>query len=105
MSEPVATDELIGAADESPEALYAVLDRHGWGDGLPIVAPTEARLDRMLAGYPGSVDEVLAVLPPRSGAATVRTVAVNAVMAGCPPKVLPVLVAAIRASVRPSRTA
>src|SRR6185437_6363958 len=42
-----------------------------------------------------------AVLPPRSGAATPRTVAVNAVMAGCPPPVFPVLVAAVRGIGRP----
>jgi hypothetical protein len=93
--------DLVEVADESPEALYALLAEHGWGDGLPVVAPTPARVERMLAGYPGSVDEVLAVLPPRSGAATVRTVAVNAVMAGCPPEVFPVVVAAVRALGRP----
>ncbi|MGE0877946.1 MAG: hypothetical protein AB7L13_13065 [Acidimicrobiia bacterium] len=92
---------LIEIADESPEALYALMDTNGWGDGLPIVAPTRSRVARMLAAHPGSPDEVLAVIPPRSGAATVRTVAVNAVMAGCPPEVMPVVVAAVRAIGRP----
>jgi hypothetical protein len=92
-----ATAELVEVADESPESLYALLEEHGWGDGLPVVAPTPDRVDAVLDGYPGDVDEVLAVLPPRSGAATVRSVAVNAVMAGCPPAALPVLVAAVRA--------
>lgn len=97
-----ATDGvLVEVADESPESLIDFVEGHGWSDGLPIVAPTERRVEAMLAGYPGSPDEVLAVLPPRSGAATVRTVAVNAVMAGCPPGVLPVLVAAVRALGRP----
>jgi hypothetical protein len=92
-----AVDELLELSDESPEALYALIEKHGWGDGLPVVAPTPARVDAMLERYPGPVEEVLAVLPPRSGAATVRRVAVNAVMAGCTPDVLPVLVAAVRA--------
>jgi hypothetical protein len=93
--------ELIEVAEETPEALYELLAEHRWGDGLPVVAPTEERVSVMLAGYPGSIDEMLLVVPPRSGAATVRTVAVNAVMAGCPPAVFPVLVAAIRALGQP----
>ena len=93
--------ELVEVADESPEALYALMADRGWGDGLPVVAPTEARVDRMLEGYSGSPDELLAVIPPRSGGATVRTLAVNAVMAGCPPDVMPVLVAAVRGLGRP----
>ncbi len=97
---PVA-DEFVEVADESPEALYELLASQGWGDGLPVVAPTAARLGRMLAGCPRSPDEVLAVLPPRSGACTVQTAAVNAVMAGCPPAVFPVVVAAVQALGRP----
>jgi len=89
--------ELLDLSDESPETLYRMMSEHGWGDGLPVVAPTPWRVEGMLAGYPGSVDEVLAILPPRFGAATVRTVAVNAVMAGCTPDVFPVVVAAVRA--------
>jgi hypothetical protein len=94
-------DELLELPDESPEALYALMAERKWGDGLPVVAPTPARVDAMLERHQGSVDEVLAVLPPRSGAATVRRVAVNAVMAGCTPEVLPVLVAAVRALGQP----
>jgi hypothetical protein len=93
----IPPDDVLVVEDESPESLYAAMEEHGWGDGLPVVFPTEARVEQMLAGYPRSVDEMLAVLPPRSGAATVKTVAVNAVMAGCPPEVFPVIVAAVRA--------
>jgi hypothetical protein len=92
---------MLQLADESPERLFTVLAEHGWGDGLPVVAPTAPRVERVLSGYPGAPDDVLAVLPPRSGAATARIVAVNAVMAGCPPEVFPVLVAAVRALARP----
>ncbi|HKA02846.1 MAG TPA: hypothetical protein VKD67_00915 [Acidimicrobiales bacterium] len=93
---PVA-GEFLDMADESPEALYELLAEYGWGDGLPVVAPTPERVDEMLAGWARSPDEVLAVLPPRSGACTVQMAAINAVMAGCPPAVFPVVVAAVRA--------
>ncbi len=87
---------------DSPEALDALLAEHGWGDGLPVVAPTEARVGAMLAAL-GDVDpdEVIATLPPRSGQATRRVIAVNAVMAGCAPEHLAVVVSAVRALGRP----
>jgi len=81
--------------------LAAALAEHGWGDGLPVVAPTEDRVGAMLDAAGGDPDEVVAVLPPRFGVATRRTVAVNAVMAGCPPAVLPVVVRAVEALARP----
>jgi hypothetical protein len=83
--------------DESPEAIYAFFEERRWGDGLPLVAPTAQRVEAMLAGVGGDREEVLAVLPPRSGLATRRVVAVNAVLAGCRPEWMPVLVAATRA--------
>ncbi|HET6873930.1 MAG TPA: hypothetical protein VFH70_04085 [Acidimicrobiales bacterium] len=98
---PPEETDLLYLADDSPETLYRLLDEHGWGDGLPMVAPTAERVEAMLAGHDGPPDEVLAVLPPRFGACTARTAAVNAVMAGCPPEVFPVVVAAVRALGRP----
>ncbi len=79
--------------------LVNALAEHGWGDGLPVIAPTPERVDAMLAGNPG--DAVIAVLPPRFGEATRRTLAINAVMAGCLPAHLPVLEAAVRALSQP----
>ncbi|HEY7136716.1 MAG TPA: hypothetical protein VIB48_16800 [Acidimicrobiia bacterium] len=96
-----SADALAEIADESPETLDALLDARGWGDGLPVVAPTRERVDAMLEGYAGDADEVLAVLAPRFGRATPRVLAVNAVMAGCRPGVLPVLTTAVRALGRP----
>lgn len=93
-------DELLTVLDESPEALYAWLAEHRWGDGLPVVAPTDERVEAMMAGYPGTPDDLLLVVPPRMGAATVRVAAVNAVMAGCEPAVFPVIVAALSALAR-----
>jgi hypothetical protein len=96
-----ADDDVLEVVDETPEALDALLESRGWGDGLPVVAPTRERVDAMVAGYGGDVDDVLAVLPPRQGRATPRIVAVNAVMAGCRPGLLPVLTTAVRALGRP----
>lgn len=87
--------------DDDPIAVMEAYAAHGWGDGLPLVAPTEERVEAMLTGAPGDPDEVIAVLPPRSGAATRRMIAVNAVLAGCEPAHLPVLVAATRALAHP----
>src|SRR5687767_5859275 len=92
----------LDVVDESPEAVLAAYAERGWGDGLPLVAPTPARVDAMLAAL-GDVDpaEVLATLPPRFGQVTRRIVAVNAVLAGCAPEHLAVLLTAVRALARP----
>lgn len=91
--------------DESPEGLLAFFEERGWGDGLPLVAPTKERVDAMLAAVPGGrapdPDEPVATLEPRLGEATRRAIAVNAVLAGCPDGVLPVVVSAVRALARP----
>ena len=70
----------------------------GWTNGLPIVPPTEARVSAMLAGNPAhDAEELISVVLPRNGRATLREVAVNAVMAHCKPEYLCVVVAALRA--------
>ncbi|NDH96768.1 MAG: hypothetical protein EBZ17_04805, partial [Actinobacteria bacterium] len=92
---------------EAGETVLDVYERNGWGDGLPLEAPTPERVDAMLRalapvnGRPVDPDEVIAVLPPRSGEATRRTIAINAVLAGCRPEHLPVLISAVRALAHP----
>jgi hypothetical protein len=90
-------------SDASPEALAELFERRGWGDGLPLVAPTAERVEAMLKDGCGGVDpdEIVATLPPRGGQATRRLLAVNAVLAGCAPGLLPVLVTVVRALARP----
>lgn len=88
------SDQLLELADTSPEAMDAWLAAHGWGDGLPVVPPTVERVDRMLAAAGGAADEPIGLLYPRAGVVTRRVAAVNAVLAGCPPAVFPVVVAA-----------
>ncbi|RBY81243.1 thioredoxin [Blastococcus sp. TF02-09] len=75
----------------------AIFDR-GWTDGLPVVPPTPERVLRMLRGTTRAPDEVVAVVPPDLVECTVEKVAVNAVMAGCLPEHLPVVLAALEAA-------
>ena len=95
--------EIEWSQEDSPEALMDSFAKRGWGDGLPMIAPTADRVEAMLrAGCQDEdPDEVVATLPPRMGLATRRLLAVNAVLAGCPVGLLPALVTAIRALARP----
>jgi len=69
-----------------------------WTDGLPVVPPTEVRVVRMLEGTRRSPQEVVAVIPPNQVPCTVEKAAINAVMAGCKPEYLPVVLAAVEAA-------
>jgi len=71
-----------------------------WSDGLPVVTPTEARLNWMLAGTKRNPDEIVGVIPPAGETATVRDVALHALMAGCKPEYLPVVLGAINIILR-----
>jgi hypothetical protein len=83
----------VELADLEDEA-EAMFDR-GWTDGLPVVAPTEARVLRMLAGTTRGADDVVAIVPPDLVECNVEKVAINAVLAGCKPEYLPVVLAAV----------
>jgi len=85
------------ASDDLSVRVSDVFLQENWTDGLPIVPPTEDRVQAMLSTVPVAADEVLAVLHPRGGLATVRKVSICAVMAGCLPKHFPIVVAAVRA--------
>lgn len=79
------------------DALESCFER-GWTDGLPVVPPTERRVMDMLAGTRRAPDEVLGLAPPDLAELTVEKVAINAVMAGCKPEYLPVVIAACEAA-------
>ena len=83
----------IGADEDEQEAMFA----RGWSDGLPLVPPTEERVLRMLDGTSRDPQEVLGLVPPALASATVEKIAINAVMAGCKPEYLPVVLAAVEA--------
>ena len=65
----------------------------GWTDGLPVILPTPAAVDEFLKFTDLPADHSLGAIPPMQREVTVRHVAVNGVMAGCPPEFMPVLLA------------
>jgi len=79
------------------DAINRLYRKNRWSDGLPIVPPTRERVEAMLrfAGRPR--DALVARVAPAFGPATVEGIAINAVMAGCDPEYLPVLIAAVEA--------
>ena len=74
----------------------AMFDR-GWSDGLPLVPPTPERVERMLAATSRAADDIVATVPPNLVDASVEKIAINAVMAGCRPEYLPVVLAGVEA--------
>src|SRR5437867_6633451 len=75
------------------EELYA----RGVTEGVPVGPPRRARVDRVLAASGRAPDALIAMVPPNYGRATVEKIAINAVMAGCRPEYLPVVIAAVEA--------
>ncbi|MFC1963039.1 hypothetical protein ACFLVL_00225 [Chloroflexota bacterium] len=76
------------------------LDR-GWGDGFPLIPPMVKAVDQMLTGTSRKRQEVVAVLAPGNGLATVEKIAINAVMAGCSSEHLPILISTCEAIAAP----
>src|SRR5574340_1208129 len=89
------------AVEDDPEAIQRYLEDRGWSDGLPVVAPTPERVERMIGGCARAADEVVAEIDPARGAATVEKIAINALMAGCCPEYMPVVIAAVEAIAAP----
>ena len=83
-----------GTAREISNKFY----KYGFTNGQPIEIPTPDAVDEMLTGTDLSPDTVIGRIPPKMGLATVKCIAVNAVMAGCLPTHLPVLIAAVKAA-------
>ena len=94
VSEPPAREIVFsGTIDEVQEHFLDCL----WTDGLPIIPPTVERVERFLRYTDRAADDVLGVLAPEHRQATVWSVAVNGVMAGCRPEYMPVLIAVVEA--------
>jgi hypothetical protein len=87
----------LGAYDDPLESCF----ERGWTDGLPVVPPTDERIVRMLAGTSRAADEIIGLIPPNRMECTVEKVAINAVMAGCRPEYLPVVLAVVEAALIP----
>ena len=86
-----------GEHDDPVEICYA----RGWTDGLPVTPPTDERIAGMLQGTSRAPEEVVGRIPPNLADCTVEKVAINAVLAGCRPEYMPVLLAAVEAALEP----
>src|SRR5205814_4857031 len=99
-----ATSEGVWGPSRGPitmDEIEAWFDK-GVTDGLPVVPPTRERVQAMLAATSRARDELLGEMPPNYGRVTVEKAAVNAVMAGCRPEYLPVVLAATECACDPA---
>jgi peroxiredoxin len=107
--DPSVFDKLRAGADGSPirarkidiasgDDVFEFMFDQGFSDGLPLVPPTPERVLRMLSGTHRDAQDVIATVPPNMGLATVEKIAINAVMAGCKPEYMPVIIAAVEAA-------
>jgi hypothetical protein len=112
-AEPIALDEL--SLDPSPSFSFTGRDlleafdemqrsfiRRGWSDGLPLVPPVRAKVEAMVGACGRSADDVVGLFAPGSGIGTVEKIAANAVMAGCEPSAMPVIMATMECILDPS---
>ena len=83
----------IGEADDPFEFMFD----QGLTDGLPVIPPSSERVMRMLTGTKRAAQEVVATVPPNLAPVTIEKISINAVMAGCKPEYLPVIIATIEA--------
>ncbi|MBI2866230.1 MAG: hypothetical protein HYX99_02570 [Chloroflexi bacterium] len=106
----VQPQEAIAAAEPEPgdivcrgtfEEVNRFFYQKEWGDGLPIVPPTVEKVEEFLKYTPYPAGRVIGLLLPDKREATVWSIAVNGVMAGCRPEYMPVLVAMVEAMADP----
>ena len=89
--------DLLGAVENMEKHFL----NHCWSDGFPLKPPTPVAVRRMVAGADLPADHVVGVMAPGGAEATVEKIAINAVMAGCLPQHMPVLLAATEALIDP----
>ena len=87
--------------DASFDAIQDYYEQQGWTDGLPVVPATEDLVRRMLLPYGQDPSTSLGIVQPRNAEVTLEKLAINAVMAGCKPEHFPVVVAAVKAALKP----
>ncbi|EGB15546.1 hypothetical protein DND132_2342 [Pseudodesulfovibrio mercurii] len=98
---PETDVERMRVRGDGSAAINDLFYKRGWTDGLPVVVPTFERLKSMLTGTDLERAYEVATLAPMNGVATVEKIAVNAIMAGCRPVHMPILIAAVRAIADP----
>lgn len=86
----------VFAAKDIPSAIEFCYEQR-WTDGLPVVPPTADAVERVIAYLRRDPQEVIGTVPPRDGVATIETIAINCVMAGCKPEYVPIVIAAVQA--------
>ena len=84
---------------EHEDEIEACFSR-GWSDGLPVVPPTKERVLRMLSGTTRHPQAIVGMIPPNLVECSVEKIAINAVLAGCLPQYLPVVIAAVEAALQ-----
>jgi len=94
-----SADRLLAPAD--PAELQLWFFERQLSDGFPIIAPTPAAVAEMVTGSGRSAGDLVGIIPPRLGLATVEQIAISAVMAGCRPQYMPVLITAVEAMLEP----
>ena len=97
-SEPGARDIVVKGGFDAVNRYFL---EHEYSDGLPIVPPTREKIDAFLKFTERSADEQLGIILPDSRVATIWSIAVNGVMAGCRPEYMPVLIALVEAMLDP----
>jgi len=112
LTRPLTEDEKAPPAQDADFANLTVSGNYmeindrfyqcGWTNGSPIIPPTAEAVEEMLTGTELPRDFVVGQIPPMLGNATVEKIAINAVMAGCLPTYMPVLIAAVRGMLDPS---
>ena len=91
-------EDLMDAFDNMQEAFIG----NGWSDGLPLIPPTHRKVEAMIAASGRDGVEVVGLFAPGFGIGTVRKIAANAVMAGCAPETMPVIMAMMDCVLEPS---
>ncbi len=99
MTSPADT-EVLDIGDVTPETWNDYAITQGWSDGLPLVMPTEAAVETFLAAGRGD-NQTFAPITPRQVVPTLKSLAANAVMAGCKPEYFPVVLAGLKAVLDP----
>jgi hypothetical protein len=99
MSDP-GEQEVLDLGDMDVDAFNEYAIEQGWSDGFPLVPPTEEKVARFVETCRGD-NEPFPPMTPRQVLPTLQTIAANAVMAGCKPEYFPVVVAAVRAILKP----
>lgn len=94
------TSKIYEAEDMS--AFVEMAYERGWTDGLPVFPPTDDRVKAMIAYVGRDPSEVIGIIPPGEGIATVEKIAINAVMAGCKPEYMPIILTAVEAMLDPA---